>query len=978
MEIEKSGNSSIKEQVEQKLQAQQANKDFKDIGRVSHTKKERSAYKLISGNLLDELETDAVMAYQMVKKDGVWPEINIQEEKDRGVTSGATYLKVKLREAIPTRPKDEKAKRATYVMFLEQFQSDLKECFTVSHIKGLADRYRLMPMDQIIGYFMNPDYLTADEETKKKIEAQLKSNRNIATAFIYGSRTLVSKLINEVFGARFENAIFNKSDAAGVLWHEAYKKEPISEEESAQLTAKLLERKVKFIEANNEKIEEYRKKTIAELIGSMDRDWSLRTESKKEYKKNPEKFREWAISYYERRIRNENPVWDNKLESIKPQENDWSWFESPASRAESTKPKSEPINTKAPLSFIKRTGGYKVETTSPAEIVDKFGFSAVNYGVYVDDKWSKEHTHHFLGAMTDMAEILNINIKEMNQLGKLAIAFGAKGRKGHAAAYFPQTKDINLTRGNGDGSLAHEWGHYFDNVIVELDKKIATNQFASDGSMPDYEIKILFKELMDFYYKGNPLYTPKVPMTFYAKKSDTAPVLFTRTEQKQIVIKSTIEETLAQVESLAIVNKDYHTTQVRIFGYIIDAFGLESYEVPMTLRTSYVFHKSAYNMFRYCFESEKGVIIGAIPRSKYWTSAVELFARAWETVILKKLTDAGRASTYLVSDIPMEDIVSESYFRPYPSGKELDYIETIIDRIIIAVKKRFAIGDFSPPSGTKEDEYLDLSENGKVSVGMVVDENPKTGDETVEFVGAIATLEMLIEAGGSVEELAEWKEAVETLRMLSPEKMSGGGQIKTHVQFESAILETVGKNHYLRMNGESWKLTDDELADLQSQVEQFSNPLSAANYLLNLDKSKYEKVTSNGTVFTKDGVELNKGTQEYKGHVFYDENGKGYECLGYFPKLDDCVYKDIETGNEVIGCMDGFYFNNPAEFFLGGLFKRKKKVQEPKVEYKLDIFKDGELHDSMILPTKQGADIAESNYKRIGYTVKQTPIVVNA
>ena len=65
-----------------------------------------------------------------------------------------------------------------------------------------------------------------------------------------------------------------------------------------------------------------------------------------------------------------------------------------------------------------------------------------------------------------MAEMLNIDIKKANELGKLSIAFGAKGRKGHAAAYFPQTKDINLTKGNGDGSVAHEWGHYFDNVIV--------------------------------------------------------------------------------------------------------------------------------------------------------------------------------------------------------------------------------------------------------------------------------------------------------------------------------------------------------------------------------------------------------------------------------------------------------------------------------------------------------------------------------
>ena len=65
------------------------------------------------------------------------------------------------------------------------------------------------------------------------------------------------------------------------------------------------------------------------------------------------------------------------------------------------------------------------------------------------------------------------------------------------------------------------------------------------------------------------------------------------------------------------------------------------------------------------------------------------------------------------------------------------------------------------------------------------------------------------------------------------------------------------------------------------------------------------------TVFTKDGVEVEKGTDKYKGHIFYHSDGVGYMCLGYFPNLDDCKYRNMETGTEVVGCMDGFYYNNP-------------------------------------------------------------------
>lgn len=68
-------------------------------------------------------------------------------------------------------------------------------------------------------------------------------------------------------------------------------------------------------------------------------------------------------------------------------------------------------------------------------------------------------------------------------------------------------------------------------------------------------------------------------------------------------------------------------------------------------------------------------------------------------------------------------------------------------------------------------------------------------------------------------------------------------QIKTHVQYESVILETVGTRHYLRMNGLSWKLTDTQLIELNKELEEYNNPLSAAKYLMKIDKSKYESVS---------------------------------------------------------------------------------------------------------------------------------------
>jgi hypothetical protein len=684
------------------------------------------------------------MAYNMVKKDNVWSPIDVKAQKDNGVTSGAAFLKVKIREAVPTRPKDEKGMRKSYVLFLESLQNKLDACFNVEDIRNMVEYYRSLPMNEVIATFFNPDYATADIETKKAIENTLKQNANIRMAFMYGSSSLVKKIVNELLSSRFENMLFRASDAAILIWNEAQEKEPISEEKSIELISAIKEREFKFVTANQERVAEYQKMDKNQLLLAMEREWQISSYAKPLNKADIEKFRDFTVKFLEGKITREKANFATKITNSAPRGNNWDWFEKTETKDETKKetaaPKEQAINTKAPLFYIKRTGGYKIPEITPAEVVNKFGFAAVNYGQYVDDKWSKEHTKHFLAAISDMAEIINIDIKKANQLGKLKIAFGAKGRKGHAAAYFPQTKDINLTKSNGDGSVAHEWGHYFDNVIVELDQQRATNQFASEGYSPDSELKTLFKELFSFIYKGNDLYTPKVPMKFMAVESQETPKYYIRGSYrtKYVEIKTTIEETLNGLDDLAVVDESLLSSQVKIFGYVIKHFGLEIYEVPMKLKTSYFYHKTAYSYFQYVYLDPKSTykkyIIGGVRRTKYWTSAVELFARAWETWILKKLFDADRVSNYLVADIPMEDIIAEGYQRPYPAGKELEYIGTFMEKIVEVAKRKYGIGDFVPPSDIREDQYIDYKGNsGETGLGMVVDKK-KGGEKVVDFV----------------------------------------------------------------------------------------------------------------------------------------------------------------------------------------------------------------------------------------------------
>src|ERR1017187_6913872 len=67
------------------------------------------------------------------------------------------------------------------------------------------------------------------------------------------------------------------------------------------------------------------------------------------------------------------------------------------------------------------------------------------------------------------------------------------------------------------------------------------------------------------------------------------------------------------------------------------------------------------------------------------------------------------------------------------------------------------------------------------------------------------------------------------------------------------------------------------------------------------------------TVFTKDGVELEKQSNKYKGRTFYDENGGAYKCKGYSKRLGDCIYTDMQKNIDVVGCVSGFYYKNPIK-----------------------------------------------------------------
>lgn len=130
-------------------------------------------------------------------------------------------------------------------------------------------------------------------------------------------------------------------------------------------------------------------------------------------------------------------------------------------------PRSRP-DTNAPRVGVDMRNAQDV---TPEMFSDAFGFKGVEFGNYVEQKRRQQDLNDAYDALMDMAAILGVPPKALSLNGELGLAFGARGKGGiepASAHYEPGKVVINLTKGNGAGSLGHEWWHALDNYFSRM------------------------------------------------------------------------------------------------------------------------------------------------------------------------------------------------------------------------------------------------------------------------------------------------------------------------------------------------------------------------------------------------------------------------------------------------------------------------------------------------------------------------------
>ena len=117
-----------------------------------------------------------------------------------------------------------------------------------------------------------------------------------------------------------------------------------------------------------------------------------------------------------------------------------------------------------------RTGGRSlgVDDTpagSTTVLANRIGMRGLQFGNSVTDDERAHHLRKTAEALVDLADVTGLPDRAISLDGQLGLAFGARGHGRAAAHYEPGTKVINITRKNGVGTLAHEWGHALDDYI---------------------------------------------------------------------------------------------------------------------------------------------------------------------------------------------------------------------------------------------------------------------------------------------------------------------------------------------------------------------------------------------------------------------------------------------------------------------------------------------------------------------------------
>ncbi|MBO7692521.1 MAG: hypothetical protein J6T10_07820, partial [Methanobrevibacter sp.] len=425
---------------------------------------------------------------------------------------------------------------------------------------------------------------------------------------------------------------------------------------------------------------------------------------------------------------------------------DWEWLD--ASKNKVARKESEIIKGKTKRTFemivpktLERKGGRDISVKSTAELKKAFNLRDVQTGTYVqsDPVSAKWHVDNLAAGFADLADVLGIKDDQISLNGRLALAIGARGHGRNLAHYEPVERVINITKFRGGGSLGHEWFHSFDNMIAEAITGGNVSVYMSDpthqsktvklmdafkpdayhDAIPDNELSLKvrdkFKNLVNAMMTGD---TPETEVVLYGKEDveqaknffENQVTRYTGSYYDRDGFYKKLSEAKTLDEAISAINEKFKST-VMLIRENRDKVGklgkyeqkrmkeiVKTYEKYRVMAAAYfdpegakadggeVTVKTGRTVSRF-YEDAKKLDEGK--QKSYWSTPLEMAARAFEAYLVDKLKERGQRNDYL-SGSASNDVYAGAWY-PYPTERDRIKINKAFDELFEVIRNENAI-----------------------------------------------------------------------------------------------------------------------------------------------------------------------------------------------------------------------------------------------------------------------------------------------
>lgn len=310
-----------------------------------------------------------------------------------------------------------------------------------------------------------------------------------------------------------------------------------------------------------------------------------------------------------------------------------------------------------PRSGKDHRGGKDVDAQ---QFQDTFGFRGGEFGKWVQqgkgDKERQALLNSAYDALMDLSDIVGVPPRAISLNGTLGMAFGSRG-SGWASAHFePSNLVINLTKTRGAGSLAHEWLHALDNYFGRMRRGGEEAKFTGDKKQYNAENFIT--------HRPEPLMVRK-------DRARGFPPL-----------------TMGQLEA----RRQRRKEGTRTGWPPEDAYDADKWErdpsTPEGVRpeverafADLVAELNASPMARRAQTLDKG-------RDGYWSSTLEMAARAFESFVMARMHESGYHNDFLVNVKKAEEVAKDPARYPYLMAGEIKPIADAFGALFDTIQTR--------------------------------------------------------------------------------------------------------------------------------------------------------------------------------------------------------------------------------------------------------------------------------------------------